>query len=44
MKRVVITGMAGVTSLGNDWAGISANFLATAAASAAWTSGTASPS
>lgn len=27
MKRVVITGMAGVTSLGNDWAGISANFL-----------------
>ena len=26
MKRVVITGMAGVTSLGEDWASIEANF------------------
>lgn len=28
MKRVVITGMAGITSLGEDWASIEANFRA----------------
>ena len=28
MKRVVVTGMAGITSLGSDWASIEANFLA----------------
>lgn len=28
MKRVVVTGMAGVTSLGSDWATIAANFRA----------------
>ncbi|OLS64026.1 beta-ketoacyl-ACP synthase [Pseudomonas putida] len=28
MKRVVVTGMAGITSLGSDWATISANFAA----------------
>ncbi|MFZ3206843.1 MAG: beta-ketoacyl-ACP synthase [Pseudomonas sp.] len=28
MKRVVVTGMAGITSLGNDWASIEANFRA----------------
>ncbi|MBA1279760.1 beta-ketoacyl-ACP synthase [Stutzerimonas stutzeri] len=28
MKRVVVTGMAGITSLGNDWASIEANFSA----------------
>lgn len=28
MKRVVITGMAGITSLGSDWASIEANFSA----------------
>ncbi|MGY4532884.1 3-oxoacyl-[acyl-carrier-protein] synthase II [Pseudomonas sp. TE3786] len=28
MKRVVVTGMAGITSLGSDWAGIEANFSA----------------
>ncbi|WP_028238189.1 beta-ketoacyl-ACP synthase [Stutzerimonas azotifigens] len=28
MKRVVVTGMAGLTSLGNDWAGIEAAFSA----------------
>ena len=28
MKRVVVTGMAGITSLGGDWATISANFRA----------------
>ncbi|WP_263143875.1 beta-ketoacyl-ACP synthase [Pseudomonas alcaligenes] len=28
MKRVVVTGMAGITSLGDDWASISANFAA----------------
>ena len=28
MKRVVVTGMAGISSLGNDWAGISQNFCA----------------
>jgi len=28
MKRVVVTGMAGMTSLGSDWATISANFRA----------------
>lgn len=28
MKRVVVTGMAGITSLGNDWACIEANFSA----------------
>ncbi|MGV8843030.1 MAG: beta-ketoacyl-ACP synthase [Pseudomonas sp.] len=27
-KRVVVTGMAGITSLGSDWASIEANFLA----------------
>lgn len=26
MKRVVVTGMAGITSLGNDWTSIEANF------------------
>ncbi|WP_137886254.1 beta-ketoacyl-ACP synthase [Pseudomonas sp. 2FE] len=28
MKRVVVTGMAGITSLGSDWASIEANFRA----------------
>ncbi|MDD0973660.1 beta-ketoacyl-ACP synthase [Pseudomonas fontis] len=28
MKRVVVTGMAGITSLGNDWPSISAHFAA----------------
>ena len=28
MKRVVVTGMAGITSLGSDWASIEANFVA----------------
>jgi len=28
MKRVVVTGMAGITSLGSDWATIAANFAA----------------
>ncbi|WP_313088639.1 beta-ketoacyl-ACP synthase [Pseudomonas sp.] len=28
MKRVVVTGMAGITSLGSDWAAIEANFNA----------------
>ncbi|NKQ13103.1 beta-ketoacyl-ACP synthase [Pseudomonas sp. SST3] len=28
MKRVVVTGMAGITSLGSDWASIEANFSA----------------
>jgi 3-oxoacyl-[acyl-carrier-protein] synthase II len=28
MKRVVVTGMAGITSLGNDWASIEANLRA----------------
>ncbi|MEB0079060.1 beta-ketoacyl-ACP synthase [Pseudomonas sp. CCI3.2] len=28
MKRVVVTGMAGITSLGSDWASIQANFIA----------------
>lgn len=28
MKRVVVTGMAGITSLGSDWATISGNFAA----------------
>ncbi|PAU60273.1 beta-ketoacyl-ACP synthase II [Pseudomonas sp. PIC25] len=28
MKRVVVTGMAGITALGNDWATIEANFVA----------------
>ncbi|MCQ4286835.1 beta-ketoacyl-ACP synthase [Pseudomonas stutzeri] len=28
MKRVVVTGMAGITSLGSDWASIEANFNA----------------
>jgi 3-oxoacyl-[acyl-carrier-protein] synthase II len=28
MKRVVVTGMAGITSLGSDWASIEANFMA----------------
>lgn len=28
MKRVVVTGMAGITSLGNDWTRIEANFSA----------------
>jgi 3-oxoacyl-[acyl-carrier-protein] synthase II len=28
MKRVVVTGMAGITSLGSDWASIEANFIA----------------
>ena len=28
MKRVVVTGMAGVTSLGSDWDTIAANFRA----------------
>ncbi|MEK0362106.1 MULTISPECIES: beta-ketoacyl-ACP synthase [unclassified Pseudomonas] len=28
MKRVVVTGMAGITSLGNDWSSIEANFHA----------------
>lgn len=28
MKRVVVTGMAGITSLGSDWASIAANFTA----------------
>lgn len=28
MKRVVVTGMAGITSLGRDWASIEANFRA----------------
>src|SRR5690606_4788269 len=28
MKRVVVTGMAGITSLGSDWPTISANFKA----------------
>nr|WP_276583944.1 beta-ketoacyl-ACP synthase [Pseudomonas sp. RIT-PI-AD] len=28
IKRVVVTGMAGITSLGDDWASISANFAA----------------
>ncbi|MET1081215.1 MAG: beta-ketoacyl-ACP synthase [Pseudomonas sp.] len=28
MKRVVVTGMSGVTSLGSDWTSIEANFLA----------------
>ena len=28
MKRVVVTGMAGITSLGSDWASISARFEA----------------
>ncbi len=28
MKRVVVTGMAGITSLGSDWASIDANFNA----------------
>src|SRR6218665_164305 len=28
MKRVVVTGMAGITSLGSDWASIEANFAA----------------
>ncbi|MPQ66972.1 MULTISPECIES: beta-ketoacyl-ACP synthase [unclassified Pseudomonas] len=28
MKRVVVTGMAGITSLGNDWASIEAHFRA----------------
>lgn len=27
-RRVVVTGMAGITALGDDWAGISANFAA----------------
>ena len=27
MKRVVVTGMAGITSLGSDWASIEANFV-----------------
>ena len=26
MKRVVVTGMAGITSLGSDWASIEAHF------------------
>ena len=28
MKRVVVTGMAGITSLGSDWATIAGNFAA----------------
>ncbi len=28
MKRVVVTGMAGISSLGSDWASIEANFIA----------------
>jgi len=28
MKRVVVTGMAGITSLGSDWTSIEANFSA----------------
>ncbi|MGF6617667.1 3-oxoacyl-(acyl-carrier-protein) synthase [Pseudomonas sp. YL-218 TE3947] len=28
MKRVVVTGMAGITSLGSDWDTIAANFAA----------------
>ena len=28
MKRVVVTGMAGITSLGSDWASIEAHFVA----------------
>ena len=28
LKRVVVTGMAGITALGNDWATIEANFVA----------------
>ncbi len=28
MKRVVVTGMAGITSLGSDWPTIAANFKA----------------
>ena len=28
MKRVVVTGMAGITALGNDWATLEANFRA----------------
>ena len=28
MKRVVVTGMAGITSLGSDWTSIEANFNA----------------
>ncbi|WP_277394557.1 beta-ketoacyl synthase N-terminal-like domain-containing protein, partial [Pseudomonas viridiflava] len=28
MKRVVVTGMPGITSIGSDWASVEANFTA----------------
>ncbi len=43
MKRVVVTGMAGMTSLGSDWDTIAGNFAPTAVAFGAWTSGTGLP-
>jgi len=43
MKRVVVTGMAGITSLGSDWASIEGCFTANRSGIRRMTSGTASP-